>query len=335
MSSIHKHSVFPSLHTRLSAFVAYTKHLRGSEASDSQVFLDRFFQAFGYAGCHAVGAVYEQSVPVNGNLRYIDLLWGDRVLFEMKSCGVNLATAGVQLFTYWINLTPNKPRYAVSCNFDEFWIYDFNLVLDRPLFVIPTYLLADNYTCFSFMFNEPSYIPDASSFPRGLRGGEQHSHQLFMSTVKHTHNNTNTVNTTKTTNTDISIDYSADLPFRFHLVRDGTVWRYSNGCGFQLQRSARKFTEDQFRELVRVEYSKFLAQRKQTTCEDYSQATSPVNLPFRCFLVSKGRVWRYCDNQGFQIQRSARKYTEDQFRVIVQREYSIFLENLKQRGIQK
>jgi hypothetical protein len=27
---------------------------------------------------------------------------------------------------------PNRPRYVVLCNFDEFWIYDFDTDLDTP-----------------------------------------------------------------------------------------------------------------------------------------------------------------------------------------------------------
>jgi hypothetical protein len=28
---------------------------------------------------------------------------------------------------------PGRPHYVVLCNFDEFWIYDFDVQLDEPL----------------------------------------------------------------------------------------------------------------------------------------------------------------------------------------------------------
>lgn len=56
---------------------------------------------------------------------------------------------------------------------------------------------------------------------------------------------------------------SAGLPLNFcvALTRNGRVWRYHGTHGFQLQRSARKYTEDQFRAIVRAEYVVFSAKR--------------------------------------------------------------------------
>ena len=37
-----------------------------------------------------------------------------------------------QAFDYWTRLVPNRPRYVVLCNFDEFRVYDFDSDLDTP-----------------------------------------------------------------------------------------------------------------------------------------------------------------------------------------------------------
>ena len=37
-----------------------------------------------------------------------------------------------QAFDYWVRLVPDRPQYVVLCNFDEFWVYDFNTQLDSP-----------------------------------------------------------------------------------------------------------------------------------------------------------------------------------------------------------
>ena len=55
------------------------------------------------------------------------------ILTEMKSRGVKLSRHYQQTFDYWLNLTPNRPPYVVLCNFDEFWIYDFNTQLFDPV----------------------------------------------------------------------------------------------------------------------------------------------------------------------------------------------------------
>jgi hypothetical protein len=51
----------------------------------------------------------------------------------MKSRGVKLSRHYQQTFDYWLNLVPHRPPYVVLCNFDEFWIYDFNTQLQEPM----------------------------------------------------------------------------------------------------------------------------------------------------------------------------------------------------------
>ena len=38
---------------------------------------------------------------------------------------------------YWLNLVPHRLPYVALCNFDEFWIYDFNTQLDEPENSVP------------------------------------------------------------------------------------------------------------------------------------------------------------------------------------------------------
>ena len=38
----------------------------------------------------------------------------------------------LQDFVAWTRLVPNRPRYAMLCNFDEFRVYDFDTGLDTP-----------------------------------------------------------------------------------------------------------------------------------------------------------------------------------------------------------
>ena len=50
----------------------------------------------------------------------------------MKKRGENLQKHYRQAFDYWTRLVPNRPRYVVLCNFDEFRVYDFDTDLDTP-----------------------------------------------------------------------------------------------------------------------------------------------------------------------------------------------------------
>ena len=71
---------------------------------------------------------------------------------EMKSRGERLQKHYPQAFEYWIKLVPDRPRYVVLCNFDEFWIYNFNLQLDEPVDRVSLDDLTARYTAFNFLF---------------------------------------------------------------------------------------------------------------------------------------------------------------------------------------
>lgn len=62
---------------------------------------------------------------------FADLVWRGRqgVLVEMKR-GEDLSKHYAQVERYWMRITPHCPRYAMLCNFDEFWISDFKNQVD-------------------------------------------------------------------------------------------------------------------------------------------------------------------------------------------------------------
>lgn len=135
---------------RISQFVNYAQSLAGDEKGEAQVFCDRFFQAFGHDGYKEAGATLEFRVKTKKKTNFADLLWGERVLIEMKKKGAKLQSHRSQLFDYWWKLRPTQPKYSVLCNFNEFIIYDFS-IQDEPLDRIKIEELPDRYTAFNFM----------------------------------------------------------------------------------------------------------------------------------------------------------------------------------------
>ena len=138
------------LRNTLSEFVRFAQTLRGDEKSEAQSFLDHFFRALGHAGAIEAGATFEFRVAkkpgspqlelIKGNgakpkggKKFADLLWPDRVLIEMKSRGEILEKHYDQAFDYWSHIVPHRLPFVILCNFDEFWIYDFNTQLFDPV----------------------------------------------------------------------------------------------------------------------------------------------------------------------------------------------------------
>ena len=135
-------------------FVAYAQTLDGDEKGEAQVFLDRFFQAFGHAGYKEAGATLEDRVRRKGrSTGFADLVWPGRVLVEMKKRGAALQKHYDQARDYWFNLYP-KPQYVLLCNFDEVWIYDFDVQPD-PVDTVALDRLAERRAAFGFMLPQP------------------------------------------------------------------------------------------------------------------------------------------------------------------------------------
>ena len=141
------------IQNRMQAFVDYWKRLKGDEKGESQVFCDRLFQAFGHEGYKEAGATLEFRIKSKEKYtKFADLLWKPRLLMEMKKRGQNLQNSYLQAFDYWLKLVPNRPRYVILCNFDEFWIFDFDLQVDEPVDKLNIQDIPTRYTCLNFLF---------------------------------------------------------------------------------------------------------------------------------------------------------------------------------------
>ena len=121
----------------LTQFVAWAQqYITGDEKGQAQIFLDRLFQAFGQPGVLDVGGQTEfrlrKAAEDGGGTAFADLVWRPVVLVEMKKRGTNLQKHYRQAFDYWVRITGGRPRYVVLCNFDEFWVYDFDSDVDAP-----------------------------------------------------------------------------------------------------------------------------------------------------------------------------------------------------------
>lgn len=144
---------------QLREFVAYAKTLKGDEKGEAQVFLDRLFRGFSRFGYKEAGAVLEDRVKdVRGGTRFADLVWKPIVLIEMKKRGEDLSRHLQQAFDYWTRLVPNRPRYVVLCNFDEFRVYDFDQNINEPQDTLTLDELPERYGPLNFLWptNEPA-----------------------------------------------------------------------------------------------------------------------------------------------------------------------------------
>ncbi len=143
----------------LQAFVTYVRtHLTGDEKGEAADFLDHFFRALGHDGIKEAGASRETRVAKKGGAKgknFADLLWPERVLIEMKSRGKKLERSYDQIFDYWTHIVPHRPPFVILCNFDEFWIYDFNIQLFDPVEKIPLADLPHRAEALAFLLPKP------------------------------------------------------------------------------------------------------------------------------------------------------------------------------------
>lgn len=143
----------------LESFVAYRReHLAGDEKGEAQVFLDRLFRAFGHGGVREAGANLEERVRKRAErgTTFADLVWKPRLLIEMKKAGTDLSRHYQQAFDYWVGLVPDRPRYVALCNFDSFWIYDFDRQIDEPVDRIAIDDLPRRWEAMGFLLPEPA-----------------------------------------------------------------------------------------------------------------------------------------------------------------------------------
>ncbi|MBC8353004.1 MAG: class I SAM-dependent DNA methyltransferase [Planctomycetes bacterium] len=143
---------------RLEKFVKWTsEHIAGDEKGESQIFLDQLFQGFGHGGVKEAGATLEMRIKKTDakGTAFADLVWKPVVLIEMKKRGVDLSKHYRQAFDYWVRLVPGRPRYVVLCNFDEFWVYDFETQMDSPVDVLKIDELPSREGPLAFLFPTP------------------------------------------------------------------------------------------------------------------------------------------------------------------------------------
>lgn len=135
----------------------FNKHLDGYEKGESQLFFEHLLQAFGNPGVLQVGARCE--LPTKKRKKkttgFSDFVWKPRVNIELKSRGENLQKHYDQVFEDWLSLVPDRPKYSILCNFDEFWIYDFNKQLNDPVHKLKTENLLEEWSALGFLFPTP------------------------------------------------------------------------------------------------------------------------------------------------------------------------------------
>lgn len=108
-------------------FIEYAKTVEGYEKGEGQTFLNRFWNVFGYRDVHDASGKFEDKVKIDKSTKFSDMLIEGKILVEMKSRGENLDNHWKQAKNYWDELYSKRPKYVMLCNFDEFWIYDWNI----------------------------------------------------------------------------------------------------------------------------------------------------------------------------------------------------------------
>ena len=98
-----------------------------------------------------------------GGTAFADLDWKPVVLFEMKKRGVHPQRHYRPAYDYWTRIVPNRPRYVVLCNFDQFRVYDFETQMDTPVDTLPITELPTRWGPLAFLFpgdHKPTFNND-------------------------------------------------------------------------------------------------------------------------------------------------------------------------------
>lgn len=140
----------------IAQFVKFSnKELEGYEKGESQTFLNRLLNVFGYKDCHDAGGKFEKRTKIGKQTKFEDLLIPGKVLVEMKSKGIDLKKYEFQAREYWNNsYGDEKAPYVLLCNFEEFWVYDWNLQ-NSPLDKIHINELESRWRSLAFLSKEP------------------------------------------------------------------------------------------------------------------------------------------------------------------------------------
>ena len=111
----------------LHQFVSFSQqHISGKERGEAQLFLERFFRAFGHEGILEAGAECEFAVKKGsskGKTGFADLVRKPRVLIEMKRKGEDLSQH-YRTNHRRIDLTRNRSQTRLKKNSPRhFWQY--------------------------------------------------------------------------------------------------------------------------------------------------------------------------------------------------------------------
>jgi hypothetical protein len=87
----------------------------------------------------------------------------------MKRRGEDLRRHYRQAFDYWTRLVPGRPRYVILCNFDEFWVFDFETQMDTPVDQVTVDELPKRWGPLAFLFptrEKPTFGNDQEEVTR-------------------------------------------------------------------------------------------------------------------------------------------------------------------------
>lgn len=96
-----------------------------SENAEAKSFWDSFFYVFGISRRRV--ATFEEGVKIDGNTKFVDLLWKGNLLVEHKSKGKNLDHAYSQAIGYFEGIQDRDlPRFVLVSDFERFRLYDLD-----------------------------------------------------------------------------------------------------------------------------------------------------------------------------------------------------------------
>ncbi len=141
----------------------WRENIKGDEKGEAQIFLDHLMRAFGHAGALEAGR-YETRIRRRRNgkttVSFADYVVPNRVLIEMKKRGEDLKKHYVQLEEYWKSLGSNvRPRYAILCDFDEIWIFDFHTQFYDPVDTVAIHELVERRAALEFLVVDSPRLP--------------------------------------------------------------------------------------------------------------------------------------------------------------------------------
>lgn len=96
-----------------------------NENAEAKTFWNDFFEVFGISRRRV--ATFEEAVKIEGNTKFVDLLWKGTLLIEHKSKGKDLERAYKQATDYFRGIKDRDlPQYVLVSDFARFKVYDLD-----------------------------------------------------------------------------------------------------------------------------------------------------------------------------------------------------------------